>query len=54
MLVHTFYRLVAILTTKKCVAVGQNSRESNAKKRDYYILFIRLTSIEIRYIRVES
>ncbi|KAF2820942.1 hypothetical protein CC86DRAFT_374182 [Ophiobolus disseminans] len=40
------------LDAKRCVVVGQDSPESNSRKRKYYILVVRLTGTENEYTRV--
>jgi hypothetical protein len=40
------------LDAERCVVVGRDYRESDAGKRNYYILVVRLTSIENEYTRV--
>jgi hypothetical protein len=40
------------LDAERCVIVGRDSRESNAGKRNYYILVVRPTGMENEYTRV--
>jgi hypothetical protein len=40
------------LDAERCVVVGRDSRESDAGKRNYYILVVRPTGMENEYTRV--
>jgi hypothetical protein len=40
------------LDSDRCVVIGRDSRESDARKRRYYILVVRPTDMENEYTRV--